>query len=146
MQRLAKILHEHNCSLVVESQDGVVSTYNGRGINDLYRLYTESPMSLMGACTADKVVGAGAAVLMALGGVREFYADVISRRALAILDVAGINGSYAIITEHIINRAGTGRCPLESRLDGVDDMAVMYDIISRFVADLPENNTVNALK
>lgn len=146
MQRLSEILHEQNCSLVVESQDGIVSTYNGRGISDLYRLYTENPMALMGACTADKVIGAGVAVLMALGGVREFYADVISRRALTILDDAGIEGSYAAVAEHIINRAGTGRCPLESRLDGVDDMAVMYDIISRFVADMLENNTVNALK
>lgn len=136
MQQLIDLLHEGSYSLVVECKDGKILTYTGRGVSDLYRLYTDSPNLLCGARTADKVVGVGVAVLMVLGGVRQYYVDVISRAALSILDSAGIKGTYAKQVDYIINRAGTGRCPLESRLDGEQDLSIMLDIISRFMTEM----------
>lgn len=136
MQRLVDLLHDGGYSLVVERADGMISTYHGRGVSDLYQLYTETPDVLRGARTADKVVGAGAAVLMVVSGVRQYYVDVISRRALSILDEAGIKGEYAVFVEYIINRAGTGRCPLESRLDGVVGLSRMTEVIHDFVASM----------
>ncbi len=136
MQRLIDLLHEGGYSLVVESKGGNVTTYTGRGVSDLYRLYTESPNLLFQSRTADKVIGIGGAVLMVLGGVRQYYVDVISRSALCILDSAGVKGLYAKQVEYIINRAGTGRCPLESLLDGEQDISVMFDVISRFMAEM----------
>lgn len=112
-ERLTDILHRGHYSLVV--LQGELHTFTGRGVSDLYRLWSERRTLLRGAALADKVVGKGAAALMALMGVKEVYADVVSLPALELLRRAGVNVHPAQTVPHIINRAGTGRCPLETR-------------------------------
>ncbi len=92
-----------------------VRTFDGRGVSDLYRLYTEEPMTLRGAVVADKVVGKGAAALMAVMGVAEVYAHVISQPAYDLLCSSGAVVTYGTLVPNIINRTGTGLCPLETR-------------------------------
>lgn len=113
MKDLIDILHDGNHSLVVAN--GEVCTFDGRGISDLYLLLQEDPCFLHGASVADKVVGKAAAALMVLGGVKELYADVISHPALDWLRNNGIKAMHGSIVPHIINRDGTGLCPLETR-------------------------------
>ncbi|MGM9859330.1 MAG: DUF1893 domain-containing protein [Muribaculaceae bacterium] len=112
MQRLIDILHASACSLVVGKGDDI-STYNGRGVSDLYRILTTEPSALQGACIADKVVGKGAAALMILGGISALWADVISQAAVDLLAGSGIDVQYGRKVPHIINRQGTGMCPVE---------------------------------
>ena len=107
-------LREGHHSLVVASV-GEIRVFDGRGVADLYRLYTDGTASLRGAFVADKVVGKGAAALMVLGGVAGVHAEVISRPAFSLLEEAGIDASYGTLVPHIVNRAGTGMCPLETR-------------------------------
>ncbi len=113
MDELVQILRSGNHSLVVAG-DGI-RIFDGRGISDLYGLLTEHPDWLRGASVADKVVGKGAAALLVLGGVREVHADVISIFALELLDSHSIKTTHKTIVPHIINRTGTGLCPLETR-------------------------------
>ena len=110
---LQRVLRDGGFSLVVEC--GEVRTFTGRGVSDLLRLLTCDPDSLRGARLADKVVGKAAASLMALAGVKEVYADVISQAGLDMLRGANSDVSYAKLVDHIANRAGTGLCPLEQR-------------------------------
>ena len=90
-----------------------------RGVKDLYRLLKEVPGLLRGAFVADKVVGKAAAALLALGGVEEVFADVISRPALDLLEKNAVGTGYRLCVPHIVNRTHTGRCPLETRCDGL---------------------------
>ena len=113
MEYLIRALHTGNHSLVVGGN--TVRMYDGRGVSDLYRLSHESPVLLQGARIADKVVGKGAAALMVWAGVGEVYADVISCPALDLLENNGIPVTYATLVPHIVNRTGTGMCPLETR-------------------------------
>lgn len=113
MNELIQILDSENCSLVVSSDE--VHTFFGRGISDLFWLLGEKPVLLNGARIADKVVGKGAAALMVLGAVGEVYAQVISKPALALLEQAGIHVSYGMLVPNIVNREGSGMCPLEMR-------------------------------
>lgn len=76
-------------------------------------MLVDSPQILAGAYVADKVIGKGAAALMILGGVAGVYADVISESAVALFSSAGIGISYAERVPAIINRKGTGICPVE---------------------------------
>lgn len=114
MQQLISRLHSGNHSLAVAATDGTITTYDGRGVADLHRLLTQSPGMLQGACVADKVVGKGAAALMALGGVEKVHADAISTPALLMLRQAGIQTTFGREVPHIINRQGTGICPVET--------------------------------
>lgn len=113
MTELVDILHSGRHSLVVAKT--AVSTYDGRGVADLFRLLHEEPDVIAGARIADKVVGKGAAALMAVAKAAEVYADVISKPALDMLVGTGIKTTYGVLAEHIINRAGTDICPLEKR-------------------------------
>lgn len=105
-------LHEEQCSCVVRNGE-TMRSFHQRGVSDLWRLLHEEPDLLRGAFIADKVVGKGAAALMAAGGVRGLYACTVSRPALDLLAEAGIPVEYEVAVPHIINRAGDGICPVE---------------------------------
>lgn len=113
MDELIDILHAEDCSLVVCNTNGEVTTYNKKGVRDLIWLLDNDPQRLKYARIADKVIGKAAAGLIVQGGVREVYADVMSRLALPLLDAACIPYSYGELVDRIVIPAGDDRCPLE---------------------------------
>ena len=113
LSELVDILHKEKCSCVIRSQDRVTICHE-RGVKDLFRIVTEMPELLNGSLVADKVIGKGAAALLVSGKVCGVYADVISRPALELLKSADIQVSYDKCVPNIINRAGTGICPVEA--------------------------------
>ncbi len=68
---------------------------------------------LSGWSVADRVVGAGAAWLYTLLHPAMVYAPVMSRRATAILTQYGVPYTCDEVAESILNRTGTGLCPME---------------------------------
>ena len=114
LKRLTEILHEENCSCVIENEDGLLTIGRERGVKDLMNFLKHTPAVMKGALIADKVVGKGAAALMILGGVRVVYAEVMSRKALKMYASYDITAQYGILVDNIINRSGTGICPVES--------------------------------
>ncbi len=111
MKELKNILHEGNHSLIV--YNGVLYTFDGKGISDLYRLLKKKPMILSGASVADKIIGKAAAALMVLGGVKEVFTDIISVQAIDLLNDSGITIHYEQVVNHIKNQTNTGWCPME---------------------------------
>lgn len=112
-RQLIDRLHAEQCSCIIRN-GAQVRTFGQRGVKDLFRLLDEEPELLRGAFVADKVVGKGAAALMILGGVEEVYADVASTAALELFASRGVKVECALEVPQIINRAGTGRCPVET--------------------------------
>jgi hypothetical protein len=113
MENLINILHEQNCSLVLCDSSGVVHTYYKRGVRDLDYLLEHHPEILRGATIADKVTGKAAAGMAIMGGVKNIYADILSRQALPLLNAAKTSYSYGSLVDHIIIPKGDSRCPLE---------------------------------
>lgn len=113
MKKLIEILHKTECSLVLKDRQGNIRTFNKKGVRDLEDLLDHEPESLRGAYIADKVVGKAAAGMMAFGGVEEVYAEVLSRKAVPILEDNSIKYSYGKIVDQIIIPNGDNRCPLE---------------------------------
>lgn len=134
INELVDVLKSGNNSLVVAKT--MVRTYDGRGVKDLFRLLNEEPDSLAGAMVADKVVGKGAAALMVLAHVAEVYADVLSEPAQELLVGAGIRTSCGTLVPYIINRAGTGMCPLEARCSGCNTAEECLVEISSFMEEM----------
>jgi len=114
LARLVETLHAGGHSLVVQDAAGEVHTFGGRGVADLHAILLTNPELLAGASVADKVVGKGAAALMVLGGVARLHADVMSRPALSLLTSGGVETEYGELVPNIVNRAGTGICPVET--------------------------------
>lgn len=131
---LAAELHD-GISLAVQTAAGTVILLEGRGIMPLWRLYKEAPRAMNGALVADKVIGLGAAVLMVEGGVAACHAPAVSRKAFDYLKSHGTEVWADAVPEGIINRAGTGPCPLEHRLDGKNQGGYLAEIAA-FVDDV----------
>ena len=125
-------LHLLGCSCVV-LHGNRLTVCRRRGITDLLHMLENSPKTLRGSFIADKVIGKGAAALMALGGVAGIYADVISRPALALLEESGIAAEYGTLTDNIINRAGTGICPVEALCSSLSTPAECLEPIRNFI-------------
>lgn len=95
-----------------------VYTSTERGVKPLLDLL-DAGTDLQGFSAADKVVGKAAAFLYVLLGVKEVYARVMSEMAVCVLNDNGISAKYDINVKNIINRAGTGNCPMEEAVSGL---------------------------
>ena len=135
MDQLINLLHKERCSCVIRTGDRI-TVCRERGVKDLFRLLKEEPEILTGASVADKVIGKGAAVLMVKGGVSRVYADVISRPALSLLELHGIDVEYDRLTDNIINRQGTGICPVETLTMHCDNLDECVAKIEGFIKSM----------
>ncbi len=125
----AKCLLEGHTFAVVRGSSEFVSCE--RGVKPLLRLL---PEDWKGAAAADRVVGKAAAFLYVLLGVSTVYAEVLSAPAEAVLLGHGIAVSCRTHTDAIINRAGTGPCPMESAVrDLTDPQEALAAIRTRLV-------------
>lgn len=110
MQQLIEILRREKCSLVVKNHD-IVTTYSKPGVRDLEYLLDHDPEMLHGATIADKVIGKAAAAMVVVGGVKELYAEVMSKKAIPFLEEAGIAYTCGTLVDTIKEEGD--RCQLE---------------------------------
>ncbi len=132
---LIDTLHKEKCSCVIYNQ-GKKTMCHERGVRDLLHILKSTPEMLSGSMIADKVVGKGAAALMILGGVQIVYADVISKPALNLLKAVSVTVSYDVCVSNIINRAGTGVCPVETMCKDCATAIDCLPLIEKFVKEL----------
>ena len=91
-----------------------------RGVKPLLN-WLDSATDMHGFSAADKVVGRATAFLYCLLGVREVYANVMSRPAAQVLESNGITAHWGKLVDGIINRRGTGPCPFEAAVMDITD-------------------------
>lgn len=135
MEELKDILREGNYSCVIR-KGTEIRKYSQRGIKDLWTLFHEEPSFLQGSSVADKVVGKGAAALIALSGVSKLFAGVISQPAVELLSSYPIELSFNQKVPNIINRAQSGGCPLESLCREALTAEECIPLIKGFLASL----------
>ena len=100
-------------------KDDKVYTSTERGVRPLLD-WLNSEQDLKGFCAADKVVGKGAAFLYVLLGVKAVYARVMSEAAINTLTVNNIQPQWEQSVKNIINRTGTGFCPMEEAVRDIE--------------------------
>lgn len=115
-------------------KDGKCLFGDKRGIAPLMDLLA-CGVDLKGYCAADKVVGRAAAFLFVKCGVREVFAQTLSRGGKAVLEKYGIPVTYSVLTEKIINRAGTDICPMEKAVSGVGNAEDAYTILKEKIRE-----------
>ena len=122
--------------IAVKGERTLTSTQ--RGIRPLLA-WLEQGEDISGGIAADRIVGKAAALLYALMGVRAVYAQVLSESGLSVLREHGIQAEYGVLTERIINRAGTGLCPMEEAVLGISDPAAARTALEEQVRRLRAN-------
>ena len=99
-----------------------------RGISPMMG-FIGNGVDLTGYSVADIVVGKAAALLFAGCGIKAVFAKTLSRHGKRILELYGIDCEYEVLTEKIINRAGTDICPMEKAVINTDDPKEAYLIL-----------------
>ena len=108
-------LQETNASLVVLYANGEWKAYYQNRIKDIKEILQQDKMALQGAVIADKVIGKVAGSILAVAGVKEIYADVMSQYAIPVLEENGIQYEYKNLVDYIQNNDKTGMCPMENK-------------------------------
>ena len=128
----ARLLLEQGEYTCVFYKAETARTFTQRGVKPLLELL-EAGEDLRGWSVADKVVGKAAAMLYVCMGVREVYAQVMSRAAENTLLRHGIAAQCSTLTERIQNRRGDGLCPMEEAVWDVEDPKEALQILKRKV-------------
>ena len=99
---------------------GEVRTSTSHGIRPLLD-WIEDTESFEGFYAADQIVGKAAALLYVKMGIAALYADVLSEKAVRILEQYEIPYAAGRTVPHIINRTGDGMCPMEQTVLDIED-------------------------
>jgi hypothetical protein len=117
----------------VRTAGGELLVSDAHGIRPPLQWLREDPSLLRGAEVSDKVVGKAAALLFCYGGVRSIWAETMSEAAAEFLGAAGVAYQYDILVPAILNREGTGLCPMEQKALAVDDPAQAFRIFDALI-------------
>lgn len=109
-------------------KDGNCLYSKSRGIAPMMN-FIEGGTDLTGYSVADTVVGKAAALLFVKCGIKSVFAKTLSKNGKRILELSGIYFEYEVLTERIINRAGTDTCPMEKAVACTDDPEEAYVIL-----------------
>lgn len=103
-------------------------TFTERGVKPLVSLL-EKGVDCRGFCAADKIVGRAAAFLYSALGVKAIFACIITKSAITLLNDFGITVEYDKAVVNIINRHGSGICPFDTAVLGINDIDAACKII-----------------
>ena len=109
-------------------KDGKFFTKDDKGISPMVDLIGEG-VDLKGYSVSDLIVGKAAAMLFVLSGISCVHAVVLSKGGEDYLKAHNIEYTYDTLTERIINRMGTGACPMEIAVKDIDDPKDGYEAI-----------------
>ena len=126
LEKVKNVLLEKNASLVVCYKNGDIKEYYQDRIKDIKEILMQDKNLLKEAIIADKVIGKVAASILTVAGVKEIYADVISKFAIPVLEENSIKYEYNKKVEYIKNKDNTGMCPMENKYKDQTDISVIY--------------------
>lgn len=127
LEEIKEILDKKDASLVVAYKNGTVKEYYNKRIIDLVSILKEDKDALKESIIADKVIGKVAASVMAVAGVKEIYANTLSKIAIPVLENANIQYSYGTLVDYIKNKDKTGMCPMENKYKNEMDVTKIYE-------------------
>lgn len=127
IQIVKEKLYKDNASLVVLFKNGICKEYYNRRVEDIVNILKHDKYSLKDAIIADKVIGKVAGSILTLAGVKEIYADTISKIAIPVLEENNIKYEYKNMVDFIQNNDKTGMCPMENRFKDEKDLREIYN-------------------
>ncbi len=127
LDEVKRILLEKNASLVVCYNTGEIKEYYQNRILDIKDILHNNENALKDAIIADKVIGKVAGSILTIAGVKEIYADVISKYAIPVLEKNNVKYEYREKVDYIINNDKTGMCPMENKYKDENDIKKIYE-------------------
>ncbi|MBQ7596907.1 MAG: DUF1893 domain-containing protein [Clostridia bacterium] len=127
LKKAKELLKTNGCSCVLCGGSDVIMS-NKRGIVPLV-YFAESKKDFSRFSAADRIVGKAAAFVYVYLNIKNVYADVLSKSAADVFERFGVRYEYGISAENIINREGTGLCPMEQAVINDSDPSDAFEHI-----------------
>ena len=121
------------CIVLKAGNDPLISRV--RGVKPIVG-WIEEGADLKDAAVFDTIVGRAAAMMYILAGVGFVYGRVMSRGGAAELEKAGISYEAGEYTDRIVNRQGTGMCPMEETVLEITDPEEAFSALKAKIAAL----------
>ncbi|MBR5085935.1 MAG: DUF1893 domain-containing protein [Muribaculaceae bacterium] len=119
---------------VARTASGMIIEFHNPGVKDLFNLVATKPNLLKETIVADRVIGRGAALLLIKGGISQVFASIISKPALDVFMHYGIDVSYDILVDNILNHSGTDICPVEKLTMTISQPDIAFVKIKEFIS------------
>ena len=116
-------------------RDGIIlAAETGSGVAPVLKMYKLG--QLHESFLVDKVIGKAAAMVMTRGGIAGCHGITVSQAALNWFQQCNVPVTYDCVTDHIVNRAGDGMCPMEQAVLQLQEDTDIVSVLEETLAQL----------
>ena len=136
LKKAKQLLRDGEFTFVLLKEGEVIKVSYKRGLIPFMMIIRENSQILDNAVIADKVIGKAAALMAAAYNVKAIYAEVISSKAIKMLDSHSINYQFGKSVDYIKNRKKDGQCPMEKLTLELEDPDLAYQQILKYYKEV----------
>ena len=137
IENARKLLLENKAACVLlDSKGKTLMIEKGRGVSPLLTIYDARKGNMKNTIVVDKVIGKATAAIAVCGKVKHVHAEVMSKRACALLKKHKITYSCTLLVPEILNRKRNGLCPMEKSVMNIDDPVQAMSALRRKLVEL----------
>lgn len=126
LEKAKSRLHQKGLTLIIVKNGAVLFETGSHRISGFLGAIGQFGVRLEGASVADRVVGKAIALLCVYARIREVYAEVLSRKAQAVLEENGILCQWQKLVDTILDLNGNDVCPFEKAAADISDPEKAY--------------------
>lgn len=120
-----QLIREHLTLVIVKNGQVLFHTDSHR-ISGFIGAIDKFGAELKGASVADRVAGKALALLCVYAGIREVYAEVLSKKAKAVFEANQIPFECTDMVENVLDTNKVGMCPFEKAAADISDPKDAY--------------------
>lgn len=120
------------CAAIRDGQ--IIASEAGSGVAPVLKMYKLG--QLHESFLVDKVIGKAAAMVMTQGGITGCHGITVSQAALNWFQRCNVPVTYDCVTDHIVNRAGDGMCPMEQAVLQLQEDSDIVSVLEETLAKL----------
>ncbi len=136
LKKAKEILLNSKFTFVLLKDEEIIKTSHKKGVIPFIKIIRENDRMLEKAVIADKVIGKAAALLAAGHKIKAIYAEIISQKAIEILDYHSIFYQYNHCVDYIQNRDKSDQCPMEKLTENINDPKIAYSLILKYYQEV----------
>ena len=120
-----KELHEKKLTLVIAKNGQILFQTNSHRVSGFIRAIDTLGIQLKNASLADRVVGKALALLCVYAGIKEVYADVLSKKAQTLFEENRVAFQWEHLVDNILDLNKIGVCPFEKAAARISDPRIL---------------------
>jgi hypothetical protein len=122
-----KQLYGKRLTLAIAKNGRVIYETDTHRISGFMRAIDTLGSQYCGASVADKVAGKALALLCVYAGIREVYAEVLSKEAQELFDQNQVTYQWLQMVDNVLDLEKTGVCPFEKAAAEITNSDESYD-------------------